>query len=363
MKSAVYSNSFWITLIAYCVFVELYFRLSPAGHSAVTVFWAWLLKGNARPAIIFIWLVTTLTFAGLAAEHLRNVYVALTGKPDSYVFLGDKLREGMYAARESDPAKLPIFVASLVSRDQYPNATFVSTYDRKIIFQDSEGNLTSADMLNTGRLILFSCLQLALLFFSALCVISMADQFISGFSGAKFIQDFARTVTLPGTYKWGLAALLLLFYLGGTALIASKMHGVPRVEGKALALPPTVAVGSILSGIVVAAEDFEITDNTKRSQNNTRFYRRYAIRFDGPDFPIPVHVNWWKQRIHEGNITVAVGKLKKERATKKAYYDQVFERMDRAMTSGERMNFMVDEELGIVPHIEALGNAPDEDDE
>jgi hypothetical protein len=353
IKSPFYGNAFWVVLAVYFIFVELYFRFSVANAGSHVVFGAWLQQGNARILLCVIWSITTLAFIALAADHIRNIYVALTGKPETFIFLGDKLSDGMFVAREGDPLRAPLYVELFINKNQHPTTTFYRVYDRKILLQDAEGNLTPADMLNTGRLIVFSFLQLMLLLFSAMCVISVTDQFISGFPGTASITDLSRATTMPDPYSIAFVALLTVIYGGGIALVSFSMRSVSRARSKVLPLPAVIAKGADLPGTVVAVEDFTI-DNANRSLQSLRFYRRYAVRFDEPGFPLPIYVNWSKQRIHEGNIGIAVGSLKKERIAQKERYDHEFEYLDEALKSGRSVMFRVGRELDITPQIESL---------
>jgi hypothetical protein len=360
MKSPVYGYAFWVVLLTYIFFLEFYFRLSPAGQGSVAVLWAWLEHGNARVLLSVIWSITTLAFIMLAADHLRNIYVSLTGTSDAYIFLGDKLREGMYVAGEKDPGREPVYVEYFVNKNQYPAASFNTIYNRILLLRDGEGNLTPAMTLAPGRLILFAFLQLVLLLFSVMCLVSVVDQFIAGFPGANSIQDISRATNLPGAYKNALFSLLALIYVGGIALVSSSLRSASRAQGKVLPLPAHITEGAVLSGRIVAMEDYTI-DNSQRSLQHSRFYRRYTVCFDGTGFPLPVYINWTKQRLHEGNISSAAGRLKKERAARKKYYDSVFEYLDEALKSGTALSFCVGEEYDIIPQIDVLGAPPGED--
>lgn len=83
------------------------------------------------------------------------------------------------------------------------------------------------------------------------------------------------------------------------------------------------------------------------------FCRRSAARFDEPGFPLPIYVNWSKQRIREGNIGIAVGSLKKERIAQKERYNHEFEYLDEVLKSGGAVMFRVGHDLDITPQIES----------
>ena len=106
--------------------------------------------------------------------------------------------------------------------------------------------------------------------------------------------------------------------------------------------------GAQLSGTVVASEIFTI-DNQDRDNNDARFYKRYAIRFDGAPFPQPVYLNWWAQRVHQGNLSITRGKHKRELTREKENLDRVFAALDDAILSGTPVPFRIDPDLAIIP--------------
>jgi hypothetical protein len=130
-----------------------------------------------------------------------------------------------------------------------------------------------------------------------------------------------------------------------------NLRSVTQTASKILSLPPNIAAGTFVSGKVLAAENFEI-NNAGRSTNDARIYRRYAVSFEGNGLPLPVYLNWWHERLHEGNINVAVGQLKKDRKADMEYYDRLFSNLDEAMTSGDRVEFRLGEGLDITPVFE-----------
>lgn len=67
------------------------------------------------------------------------------------------------------------------------------------------------------------------------------------------------------------------------------------------------------------------------------------------EFPQPVWLNWWAQRIHRGNVSVTIGERTREIEQEKADTDRLFERLDRAMESGAPVDFEIDADLCPVP--------------
>ena len=347
-KSPFFSRTFTLVCAAYVVAVEAFCRVA-TGESAVTLLPAWMEKGDGRVVLPIIWLLTTPGAVALIADHVRNVFVSLSGKPERYIFLGDRLREGFYAVREGDPHRQPVFVEHFVARDQYPSRSFGSVYLRRILLKDAEGNLTAAEALSTGKTLIFTVAQLFLLMMSAGCWISVAGQFKSGFTVRADLPQAVGVLELPADLVWGAAALIGAFYVGSAVAIAWSTRGARGAGGnRVLPLPGAIRRSAILPGTVIASEIFDL-DNTKRDAQSTRFYKRYAIKFGGPDFPLPVYLNWWAQRVHQGNISVTVGKRTRELERQKEYFDRLFQYLDRAMESGTPVDFRVDEEFAVMP--------------
>jgi hypothetical protein len=156
---------------------------------------------------------------------------------------------------------------------------------------------------------------------------------------------------LPQYFKIVSLSVLVLMYVAGVALMKLNLRSATQTTSKIPSLPANIAAGTLLSGKVVAAENFEI-HNASRSTNDARFYRRYAVSFEGDGLPLPVYLNWWHERLHEGNINLAVGQLKKDRKADREYYDRLFSHLDQAMTAGDRIEFRVGEDLDITPLFE-----------
>mgnify|MGYP003394354714 CR=1 FL=1 len=98
--SAFFSRAFGILCVLYIVAVEA-FCLFATGESALTVLPAWLAKGEGRVVLPIAWLLVTPAVLAFRADHLRNIFVSLTGKPESFIFLGDRLFERLDRAMES----------------------------------------------------------------------------------------------------------------------------------------------------------------------------------------------------------------------------------------------------------------------
>jgi hypothetical protein len=350
LKSAFFARAFTVVCVLYGAAVEGFCRLA-TGESAVVVLPAWLEKGEGRIILAALWILATPGALALLADHIRNVFVSVTGKAESAIFLGDRLREGFYVVREADSGRQPLFVEHFVARDQYPSRTFGTIYMRRILLKDAEGNLTAAEALSTGKTVIFSVAQLFLLMLSAGPWISIAGQFKSGFTVRGDLPQAMGALALPDELMWGVLLLAGVFYLGSIAVIAWATRNAKGGGSRVLPLPKSAHRGALLRGTVVASEIFDL-DNTSRDAQNTRFYKRYAFRFEGPDFPFPVHLNWWAQRVHEGNIGVTVGKRTRELERQKAYFDGLFEHLDAAIKSAEPVECRVDADLAVAPNWE-----------
>lgn len=90
-----------------------------------------------------------------------------------------------------------------------------------------------------------------------------------------------------------------------------------------------------------------------RDGQDSRFYRRYAFGFEGPEFPLAVYLNWWAQRVHHGKIGVTVGKRSREMKRQKAYFDEPFIYLDDSMKSGSPVECRVDADLAVALNWEA----------
>ena len=351
MTSAFFSRVFTVLCVLYVVAVEAFCRFA-TGESALTVLPAWLAKGEGRVVLPIAWLLVTPAVLAFLADHLRNIFVSLTGKPASFIFLGDRLREGFYVVPEAKPRGEPVFVPHFVAREQYPCRSFGGVYVRRILLRDAEGNLTAAEALSTVKTVIFSVAQLFLLMLSVGPWFSIAGQYKSGFTIRGSLPQAVDALALPPGFIWGIVGAVVAFYIVSIAAIAwatREARGVARA--RMLPLPRNIREGAVMQGTVVAAEDFDLGNNAERTASSARFYRRYAIRFSVLEFSQPVWLNWWAQRIHQGNISVTVGERTRELEAEKADTDKLFERLNRAMESGALVDFEIDADLCPMPKL------------
>src|SRR6185437_5001511 len=127
--------------------------------------------GSDRIVIVFLAGVGSLSFVAFLSYRFYNMYIATTAKAESYVFLGDKLKEGFFAYKEGDELKTRVFISSFLDKNEYPASSMGSLYYQKIVFKGKDGHFTKFDFFYTANLILYSFMQLALFMFSYLGVL------------------------------------------------------------------------------------------------------------------------------------------------------------------------------------------------
>ena len=347
-QSRVIQVAFWALAAGGALFAEAACRAT-TGHGLATVVPEWLARGDGRVAMSLMFVIGGIGFLAMGGDHCRNVWVAARGRPESVIFLGDRLRAGFSAAREGDASRTVFHVPHFVVHETHPTTTFHGAWKRRILLRDPEGNLTPVRNLATWRMALFALAQLVLLLFAAGSLVVVAGQYATGFSKRLDLFEAARVLAFPDWATWGAASVLVLLYPVAIAFVAMRMRAVPGKEGeRILPLPASVREGAVLQGRVVASEDFDQAGSSE-SNNSKRFYRRYAVRFEGGDLPLPVHLNWSAQRYHAGNLAVSGKSLRKERTASQAENERLFARLDAAMASGAPVAFRLDADLAIVP--------------
>src|SRR5512133_648736 len=148
--SKLYSRSFNVALVTYLALLEWFFRAA-TGHGALAVLPAWFSRGSGVAVLGLVWVFATLAFALLVASMARNVFVALTGRPDAYIFLGDQLSDGFHAVLERRRPWTATFIPRFIRNPWSPSITFDAAYKRMQLLEDAEGNLTPVQTLRTWR--------------------------------------------------------------------------------------------------------------------------------------------------------------------------------------------------------------------
>ncbi len=347
-QSRVIQVAFWALAAGAALFAEAACRAT-TGHSLASVVPEWFSRGDGRVPMSIMFVIGSVGFLAMASDHCRNVWVAARGRPESMIFLGDRLRAGFFAARKGDASRRVFYVPHFVVHETHAASTFHAVWKRRVLLRDPEGNLTPARNLATSRMVFFALAQLVLLLLAAGSLVVVAGQYATEFSRRLDLFDAARALSFPDWASWGAIAAPVLLYPVAIVFVALRMKTAPGKEGeRILPLPASVREGAVLQGVVVDSEIFDQTGSSA-SNNAKRFYRRFAVRFEGGDLPLPVHLNWWAQRFHEGNLAVSGKALRAERAARKTGNERLFAELDAAMASGTPLPFRLDMDLAILP--------------
>jgi hypothetical protein len=346
--SKLYSRAFNIALVTDLVLVEAFFRAA-TGEGTLTVVPAWLRQGSHIAVLGAVWLFATIAFALLAAATARNVLVALTGKADAYIFLGAQLNDGFHAVLERQRPWVPTFVPRFISMAWSPSVTFHAAYKRMLLLEDAEGNLTPVQALRTWRMVSSVFLQGLALAAGWMPCIVVAGMFKRGFPDKLQVPDAWAALNLPGPVLPIAVAVWVLANGAAVLVIRSRMGGTSAVE-RALPLPACVTrADAILQGTVVATEPYSTTHGS--ANRATRHYQRYAVRFDGPDFPLPIFVHWQGRRIWDADMASAGARLRKELQRERDHNNAAFGWLDAALRNRTPVDFLITEELAIVPKL------------
>jgi hypothetical protein len=338
--------------LSYLALLELLLRAG-TGHGALTVIPAWFAKGSGVAPLGFVWVVATLGFALAAAAVARGVFVAGSGRSDAWIFLGDRVSEGFHAAREGQRPWNPQFVPRFIATPWSPSATFHAAYRRLWLLEDPEGNLTPLESLRTWRTVSTVLLQGLALGISLMVVIVVAGMFKSGFAQKSQLPAAWAALDLPPAALPLALCVWALLNAAAVVLIRRRGGGRMTIAERALELPASATRrGAVLPGKVVATESYA-TPQSPRSRAPLQ-YQRYAVRFDGPDFPLPILVNWQARRILDTNLADAGKRLREQLKRERAANQAAFDVLDAALHSGAAVDFHVTEDLAIVPRIPGI---------
>jgi len=86
------------------------------------------------------------------------------------------------------------------------------------------------------------------------------------------------------------------------------------------------------------------------------------VRFDGPDFPLPVYARWRARRIHAGELSDASQRLRRELERARTDHEAIFKVLDEAMASRTPLPWRVTDALALVPDIAGVQVWDDETD-
>lgn len=359
--SPVYSRAFNVVLLSYLALLEWLLRAA-TDHGALTVIPAWFTQGSAVALLSFVWVVATLGFALAAAAVARDVFVVRSGRPDAWIFLGDQVSEGFHAAREWQRPWSPQFIPRFIVTPWSPSATFHAVYRRLWLLEDAEGNLTPLESLGTWRTVSTVLLQGLALGISMMVSIVVAGMFKSGFEQTSQLPAAWAALGLPPAALPLAAGAWALLNAAAVVLIRRRAGGGATVVAPALKLPASATRrGTVLPGKVVATEGYAALQSSR--SRAPWHYQRYAVRFDGPDFPLPIFVNWQARRIFDTNLADAGRRLRGQLMRERAANQAAFDMLDAALHSGAPVDFEVTDDLAIVPRIPGvdLGDRDDDD--
>lgn len=347
--SPVYSRAFNAVLVSYLALLEGLLRAG-TGHGALTVVPEWFFHGRAVALLCFVWIMATLGFALAAAAVARGVFVARSGRSDAWIFLGDQGSEGFHAARERERPWRAQFIPRFIAMAWHPSATFHAVYRRLRLLEDAEGNQTPLQSLGTWRTLSTVLLQGLALGISAMVTIVVAGMFKSGFEGTSQLPAAWAALALPpATLPLAVGAWALL---NGAAVmfVRHRAGGDTSVVESALTLPASTKwPGAILPGKVVATERYTVPQASR--SRTTLQYQRYAVRFDGPDFALPVFINWQARRIFDADLADGGRRLREELKRQHDANQAAFDVLDAALRSGALLDFQLTDDLAIVPLI------------
>ncbi|MCZ8022120.1 MAG: hypothetical protein O9302_12000 [Cyclobacteriaceae bacterium] len=330
----------FVFLISYLLLFE---KLSQDAFrkSCLEIFWTWLGDGNMWGLILFFWVLTTLCWIGFCSTHVHTIYLAIVGKIQSYIFLGDKLSEGEMVVREDDKTRSIQFAPAYLAKQQ-PNFSFNKIYTRAYYLENPKGGITHESNFRLGKNLVWSFVQIVMLGFSLACVNEMLEHFAH-----------VKSVTLHTKIDpllFILAYFFLMYPIGLTVLWASSRnikHGGEPV----LLLPPEVHPGATLKAKIIATDlESPPTNNKKLSPKIT--YKRFLLEFRDPDiFKLPVYVTWYTRRYSDNNISVYRGTKKQKMLALKNSLDALFVKLEEAIKTEELISCTLDVDLCPIPQI------------
>lgn len=346
--SRVYAWSFNVALVLWVIGSER-FVASATGTSAATVVATWWAGSHDRIVLSLIWAAAAVGFAGLAAAALRLLFVAATGRPEPYILLG-AAEQGFHVAHERTrkPAFVPRFIDALsgvVSNRQ-------NIYRRLWLLVDREGHLTPLVALKAHRLASLVLLQGLSIAIGALPCVVIAGQHFGALDAAVRIPQAWARLQLPSHAVWTTVAAWAVVNATIVVLVCRLRAGSLR-DDRVLPLPkPLTTPGAVLTGTVIDVAD--VAGLTRSASHWPRHYRRYTVRLEGPEFPLPVYVQWQGRRIHAQEMSDASRRLRREMEHLRVNQEAIFKVLDDAMTSRSPMRWHVTRELALAPDVAGL---------
>jgi hypothetical protein len=335
-KSPTFQLIFYSLLVAYFIFFELASR-RVLGKSCVQTLFDF--SGDGSLVVIGFWALTTLSWAALASDHVRTLYISANGKIESYIFLGDKLRLGQFVVKEADKERKEIFAPWHVLKNEYPNSSFGSVNRRVYMLEDREFKLTPITNFLPGRILLMSAMQLGLLGINLGLVLFLL--------GEKMERHAAISVKLLGPVGLYWLIFVLMIYVGGTVFNWINMRGADYGNQLIIPLPVTIVEGAVVKGKVICSDT-----NTPSGQSaNDRITRQeYSIKFDQEaGFDFARYVNWSERKYNANNTSSGGRKFNAGRKAAQRLNQKAFDMMDNAIANQTYVEFKVNEDLCIRP--------------
>ena len=343
----VYAWSFNAALLLW-VFGTERFISTATGSPALSVVAAWWSQGSDRAVLLSVWVAAGLAFACLAAAMVNRLFIATTGRLEPYVLLG-ATAHGFHAAHERTRPWTPVFLACSCSVPPAETLARQAIYRRLWLIVDGEGHASPPTALAVHRVAGLALLQGLAIAFGALPCIVIAGQHFGEFDAALRVpQAWARLQFAPHVIATAVATWAFVH----AALVAlPARRGVRSILGdRVLPLPPPLTTsGALLTGTVIEA--VSTAGLTGSSARWPRHYRRYTVRLEGPDFPLPVYAQWQARRIHDNEMGDASRRLRRELQRVRDAHEAIFLTLDEALASARATPWRVTEELALVPHV------------
>lgn len=353
-ENRVLAWSFNAALILWVVGSER-FVAAATGSSALSVVATWWARSADRLVLSLTWAAAAMAFAGLAAAAVRHLFVAATGHLEPCILLG-AAEQGFHVAHEH--TRKPLFVPRFIGELPAAVSNRQNIYRRLWLLVDREGNRTPLEALKAMRLAGLVLMQGLAIAVGALPCIEIAGEHFGALdAGSRIPQAWARLLLPANALGTAVAAWVIIN--AAVVLLVSCRHGGALRDDRVLPLPASLTTcGATLAGTVIDA--FDYAGLTTSAARWPRHYRRYTVQLKGPEFPLPVYVQWQARRIHANELSDASRRLRCELEDVREHHEAFFKVLDAAMTSRSPMRWRVTSELALVPEIAGL-KVPDED--
>jgi len=326
-------------------------------HVSSYSLWRWWLKdGDNRFPIILLAGFFGLLFLIFISARTSQAFLVMFGKATTYVFTGDRLREGFYGYQDKGDKLQEEFVATPLDANAYPATSFNALFYRRMVYKSPNGETVNSDFLHLGNLIVLTVFTVFLfvLFISGLLLL------FKGYATAHQIELNGNGIADIAAWVGHHLDRKFLFFCVSIALVPFLFIVLIKIntrevvdQGPVAVLPPQVSEGSMLIGRVIASEKYNAEPGAKRSIYDARFNRRFTIQFDERSgFKVPVYVNWDAREITEGNLENKSKALTQELKMRKQYYDSAFALLEKAKNDKEDVQFLVIHGMCLLPFLD-----------